>query len=135
MTRLLVATNHVDTSAQLADYLGGQMQPADTIIGVNSLRGGDATDAAAVRDGEDALSVLSARLGDDVTVETHQLIRGNAPATDLLAAIDTYDADELVFGIRKRSPTGKILFGSVAQQLLLDAPVPMRAVPLSTSGD
>jgi nucleotide-binding universal stress UspA family protein len=135
MTRLLVATNHVDTSAQLADYLVGQTGPADTIVGVNSLRGGDATDAAAVRDGEDALAVLSARLGDEGTVETHQLIRGNDPAADLLTAIDTYAADELVFGIRKRSPTGKILFGSVAQRLLLEAPVPMRAVPLTPRED
>ena len=130
MVCLLVATNHVDTSAQLADYLGAHVGPDDTVVGVNSLQGGDATDAAAVRDGEDALTVLDARLGTAVTVETHQFIRGNDPATDVLAAIDSFDADELVFGIRKRSPTGKILFGSVAQRLLLEAPVPMRAVPL-----
>jgi Universal stress protein family. len=135
MARLLVATNHVDTSAQLADYLGTHVGPDDTVIGINSLRGGDVTDAAAVRDGEDALSVLSARLGTAVTVETHQLIRGNDPATDVLAAIESYDADELVFGIRKRSPTGKIIFGSVAQQLLLEAPVPMRVLPLTTHAD
>jgi Universal stress protein UspA and related nucleotide-binding proteins len=135
MARLLVATNHVDTSAQLADYLGAHVGPDDTIVAVNSLQGGDATDAAAVRDGEDALSVIGARLGTAGSVETHQLIQGNDPAADILGAIDTYDADELVFGIRKRSPTGKIIFGSVAQQLLLDAPVPMRVVPLTRLDD
>jgi nucleotide-binding universal stress UspA family protein len=135
MVSLLVATNHVDTSAQLADYLGAHVGPDDTVVGVNSLQGGDVTDAAAVRDGEDALTVLDARLGLAGTVETHQFIRGNDPATDVLAAIDTFDADELVFGIRKRSPTGKILFGSVAQRLLLEAPVPMRAVPLTPRED
>ncbi len=43
------------------------------------------------------------------------------------AAIDE-DAGLLVIGLRKRTPTGKFLLGSNAQEILLDAPCPVLAV-------
>ncbi len=47
---------------------------------------------------------------------------------ELLTAMDRADADLLVIGIRHRSPVGKLLLGSVAQQLLLECPKPVLAV-------
>ncbi len=38
------------------------------------------------------------------------------------------DAELLVIGIRDRNPVGKLLLGSVAQQLLLECPKPVLAV-------
>jgi nucleotide-binding universal stress UspA family protein len=49
-------------------------------------------------------------------------------ATELLKAMNRDDADLLVIGIRHRSPVGKLLLGSVSQQLLLDCPKPVLAV-------
>jgi nucleotide-binding universal stress UspA family protein len=46
----------------------------------------------------------------------------------LLKAVERSDADLLVIGIRHRSPVGKLLLGSVAQQLLLECPKPVLAV-------
>jgi nucleotide-binding universal stress UspA family protein len=49
-------------------------------------------------------------------------------AEELLKAMDRDDAELLVIGIRHRSPVGKLLLGSVSQQLLLECPKPVLAV-------
>jgi nucleotide-binding universal stress UspA family protein len=47
---------------------------------------------------------------------------------EVLKAMDRDDAELLVIGIRRRSPVGKLLLGSVSQQLLLECPKPVLAV-------
>lgn len=47
------------------------------------------------------------------------------PATQILAVADEIDADHLVLGGRKRSPLGSLLFGSVTQEVVLDADKPV----------
>jgi nucleotide-binding universal stress UspA family protein len=130
MTTYVVGTNSVHTTATLCDYLGTRVGEGDTTVFVNSLKGGDDTSSQDVRDGEDALNAAVSRLSERCTVETHQYVRSNAPEEDLLEAVAEFDADELVFGIRKRNPTAKMVFGSTAQKVLLNADVPMVAVPL-----
>jgi nucleotide-binding universal stress UspA family protein len=133
MTTFVIGVTTVHAAATLCDYLGERVEAADTVVAVNSHRGGDETDAAAVRDGEDALNAVAARLGALCTVETHQYVRGNSPHADLLGAVEEFDADELVVGVRKRSPTAKVVFGSTAQTVLLNSPVPIAVVPLTTA--
>jgi nucleotide-binding universal stress UspA family protein len=132
MTTYVVGTNSVHTSATICDYLGTRVGQGDTVVAVNSHRGGDDTSPEDIRDGEDALNAVAARLGERCTVETHQFVRANDPEEDLLRAVEEFDADELVIGIRKRNPTAKVVFGSTAQSVLLNASVPMAVVPLVT---
>ena len=47
---------------------------------------------------------------------------------DLLDAAEAADASLIVVGIRHRSPMGKLLLGSAAQQILLEAACPVLAV-------
>ncbi len=125
MTTFLVGTDTSETSERLADYLADRLAEGDSVYAVNSLRGGDDTSDADVREGTKALEVLADRLGAD----THQLVRGNSPQEDVLRFAEEHDVDELVIGIRKRTPTGKVLFGSTAQDLLLETDLPVVAVP------
>jgi nucleotide-binding universal stress UspA family protein len=130
MTRLLVGTDGAEASEIIVEYLNGCVNSDDTVFVVNSLVGGDETSSDEIAEGEDALDVLEDGLGDGVAVERHQYIRGNAPIEDLLEAGDEHDIDEYVIGIRKRSPVGKMMFGSTAQNLLLETELPVRCVPL-----
>jgi nucleotide-binding universal stress UspA family protein len=130
MSTFVLGVDDVHATARLCDYLAAHLGPADTVHAVNSLPGGDATDADDVRDGEDALNVASARLaGTGATVQTHQFVRGNDPVEDLLECAADEDADEFVVGTGVRNPTAKVVFGSVTRSLLLQSPLPVRVVP------
>ncbi|HIT74822.1 MAG TPA: universal stress protein [Candidatus Avipropionibacterium avicola] len=50
------------------------------------------------------------------------------PAEDVLATAERTDASFIVLGLRQRSPVGKLLLGSNAQRVLLDAACPVLAV-------
>lgn len=96
---------------------------------VHSMRGGghDATeDYMASRD---ALEALRQRLqADGIDHEVMELVRGSSPAEDLLQVAEEIKAAVIVIGLRRRSPVGKLLLGSNAQQVLLRADCPVIAV-------
>lgn len=54
--------------------------------------------------------------------------RSRDAAGDLLDAAQDLDATMIVIGVRHRSPVGKLLLGSSAQQIILEANTPVLAV-------
>lgn len=52
------------------------------------------------------------------------------PAGAILTIADEYGSDAIVIGARKRSPVGKVIFGSVAQVVILDSDRPVTVVPV-----
>ena len=50
------------------------------------------------------------------------------PAEDVLTAATQTSAEVIVIGLRRRTPVGKLLLGSNAQRILLDAECPVLAV-------
>lgn len=127
----VLPTNSVHTSTVLSAYLRDHLADGDEVHAVNSQRGGEQTSAEDIRAGEAALDAVDEQLGEvtGVSIETHQLVRGADPAEDVLAYAEDVDADEFVIGIRKRSPTAKVVFGSVALDLLRGSNRPLRVVP------
>ncbi len=63
-----------------------------------------------------------------IPVETHLLVRGFTPGEDLVEFAKEHDIDEILVGIKKTSPVGKIVFGSNARYVILNAHCPVVAV-------
>ena len=96
------------------------------LVVVNATKGDALVDRRYV--GEEGLAELESRLaGLDVEHEVRQAM-GADIADEMLRVVDDTQAQVLVIGIRHRSPVGKMIMGSVAQQVLLDAPCPVLAV-------
>ena len=99
------------------------------LVVVSSHRGGAEYDAGAAREAEQEIERIRTQLVESgVEHEIRHLIRGFEPAEDVLAIAETEDADLIVIGLRHRTPVGKLLMGSNAQRVLLDATVPVLAV-------
>jgi len=65
---------------------------------------------------------------EGIACETHLLVRGMTPDEDLVAYAKEQGIDEIAIGIRKRSKVGKLIFGSTAQYLILNAHCPVITV-------
>jgi nucleotide-binding universal stress UspA family protein len=66
----------------------------------------------------------------DVTVVNRSGRNDQDQAEVVLGAISERNASRLVIGLKRRTPVGKALLGSISQQLLLRSPVPVLAVKL-----
>lgn len=53
---------------------------------------------------------------------------GESVSDEIVAAAEDVGAKHILIGGRRRTPTGKVVFGSTAQEVLLDAPCPITFV-------
>ena len=77
---------------------------------------------------DDLDAVRSTLTAAGIEHQVRQLVRGKEPAEEICALADEVDASLIVIGLRRRSPVGKLLLGSNAQQILLGANCPVVAV-------
>ncbi|WP_415379742.1 universal stress protein [Halosimplex sp. TS25] len=61
----------------------------------------------------------------DAGVAVEPMSRHGDPATEILEAAEEVGANMILLGGRKRSPLGSVLFGSVSQEVTLDADRPV----------
>ena len=99
------------------------------LVVVNSHRGGREFDREDATDTEKDLAEVRHELDDaGVDHEIRTLERGMDPADDLVNVANEVSAEFIVIGLRRRTPVGKLILGSNAQRVLLDAPCPVLAV-------
>jgi nucleotide-binding universal stress UspA family protein len=97
---------------------------------VNSSRGDALADSHFAS--EQALQGVRTRLEKaGVVYEIAQEVRGNDASEEVVEAADRVQASLIVIGMRRRTPTGKLITGSQAQRILLDAHCPVLAVKAS----
>jgi nucleotide-binding universal stress UspA family protein len=105
-----------------------QLRHAKLVV-VNSHRGGREFDRDDALESEAQLKEVRDELSAaGVEHEIRQLVRGMDPAEDLINVATDVAAEFIVIGLRRRTPVGKLILGSNAQRILLDAPCPVLAV-------
>ncbi len=97
------------------------------LVVVNTGRDGDYSHPSFATEQEmDAIDAEMAEAG--LAHEVLQVTDGRSAADAILGAATSASADLIVLGIRRRSPVGKLITGSTAQHVLLDAPCPVLTV-------
>ena len=113
----------LDRAIREAGQLGAR------VVVISSHKGGSSLDKNEAAEIAESLDEVRARLEESgVEHEVRQIVRGQDPADDLVAVAEEVDADLIVIGLRRRTPVGKLIMGSNAQQVLLDAGCPVLAV-------
>lgn len=123
VTRFLLATDSVHTTAAACDYLLGRLSSEDAVLAVAVVE-----DGADPRDAGDALNVASARLAGAASVATERA-EGD-PAEAIVELADDRDVDELVVGARSGAPGSAAGVGSTARAVLAAAERPVVVIPL-----
>jgi nucleotide-binding universal stress UspA family protein len=99
------------------------------LVVIHSNRGGRELDGEESVRKDQELERVRRQLDDaGVTSEVRQLVRGLDPSEDLITVAEEIAADMIVIGLRRRTPVGKLILGSNAQRVLLDARCPVLAV-------
>lgn len=133
MTIVVAYTPTPAAEAALAFGISEAKLRGERLIVVNSSRGTARVDARLASDVQ--LGNLDAQLassGIDYLLE--QLNRGKEAVEEILDTAQRLEASMIVIGTRHRSPVGKFIMGSTAQQIILDSPVPVVAVKATTEG-
>jgi nucleotide-binding universal stress UspA family protein len=105
-----------------------RLRDAELVV-VHSMRGGTRDEAEEALRYREELERVRERLSTEgIRFDVRELVLGHSPSEDLLAFCNDEGADLVVIGIRRRSPVGKLVLGSNAQDILLRAECPVLAV-------
>jgi len=127
MTILVAYAPRPEGQAALDQGIEIAKQRKELLMVVNASPGGEKDDPAMadVLDYERVEKLLQAA---GLAYELKQFVRGNSAADEIVALTETLPISMVVIGLRKRSPVGKLIMGSVAQDILLNVPCPVLAV-------
>lgn len=127
MTILVAYVPRPEGQAALEKGVELARQNNERLVVVNAGVGGSKEDAslATVPDVDDVEKFLSQ---SGVDAQFKQFIRGETAVAEIEELVETLGASLLIIGLRKRSAVGKLLLGSVAQELLLNVSCPILAV-------
>jgi nucleotide-binding universal stress UspA family protein len=117
-------------SERAIDLAGAQAKLLDArLFLLTSMIGGSDERAEDITEAENRLNIIQSRMADEaISCETHLLIRGLSAGEDLVQFAQENEIDQIFIGIEKKSKVGKLLFGSTAQYVILEAHCPVVTV-------
>ncbi|MEO3777012.1 universal stress protein [Micromonospora sp. B11E3] len=99
----------------------------EPLLVVNTSRGDAYVDPRLAQD-HDLDRVARELTAAGVPHTIRQLVRGRDAAEEIVDIVEAEDVSLVVIGIRHRTPVGKLIMGSAAQEILLRVPCPVLAV-------
>ena len=99
----------------------------ERLVVVNAGPGGRQEDPSIVN-GYEAERVEERLATLPIEAEFKQFVRGKSTIEEIEEMVSALQVSVLVIGLRKRSPVGKLLLGSMAQEILLNVDCPVLAV-------
>jgi len=130
MKKIMLCYDGSNVAGEALRVAGRQARAfSSTVFVATSLVGGAQTPQEEIDKAEQDIEYAAGVLRDEgIEAEAHLLVRGLEPGEDLLQFCREKEMDLVVLGVRKRSRVGKLLFGSTARFLILEAPCPVLSV-------
>ncbi len=127
MTILVAYVPRPEGRAALDMGMDSAKRRQEPLLVVNAGPGGQQEDAslAAGYEVEQVEALLEAQ---GITAEFKQFVRGKSAVDEINELVESRDISVLVIGLRKRTAVGKLLLGSVAQELLMTVSCPVLCV-------
>ena len=124
--KLLVCYDKKNKSSKVIDIAVKRAKQSNASVYLVTSSASDASKAD-IMDAESKLDYFADEefRKNGVSCETHLLIRGLTPGEDIVKFAKEKKVDEIILEIKKRSKLGKIVFGSTAQFVILEAPCPV----------
>jgi len=99
----------------------------ERLVVVNASPGGSQEDLSKA-DAQDVERVEALLADSGLDAEFKQFVRGKSAVTEIEDMVESLHVSLLIIGLRKRTAVGKLILGSVAQDLLLSVSCPVLAV-------
>ena len=99
----------------------------ERLVVVNAGPGGRGEDPSIVN-GYEVERVEERLAALPIQAEFKQFVRGRSTLDEIEALVTELNVSVLVIGLRKRTAVGKLLLGSMAQEILMTIPCPILAV-------
>ncbi len=99
----------------------------EDLMVVNATPGGTKNEPS-MADVQDVERVEKLLAGSGINATFKQFVRGKSAIEEIQDMVDLLPVSLVIIGLRKRSPVGKLLLGSVAQDILLTVSCPVMAV-------
>lgn len=127
MTVLVAYAPRPEGQAALDKGLEIAKRRQERLVVVNASPGGQHDDPSK-SDVQDVERVEKLLADSGLDAEFKQFVRGKSAVTEIEDLVESLQVSLLIIGIRKRSAVGKLILGSVAQDILLSVPCPVLAV-------
>ncbi|MGM0928330.1 MAG: universal stress protein [Actinomycetota bacterium] len=127
MTILVAYAPRPEGRAALSKGIQMATQNNEKLVVVNASPGGAQKDES-FADPRDAAWVQQELHNSGLDTEFKQFVRGKDAVEEIVDMVDELSVSLLIIGLRKRSPVGKLILGSTAQEILLTVDCPVLAV-------